>query len=661
MKERLLKKILSVALSVLMVGGTAAALPVMIDNSSMVVSAAETYGDFEYEVNTDNTVTITKYNGDGGNVTIPSSINGKSVTIIGYEAFYGCTSLTSVTIPDSVMSIGSDAFSNCEGLTSITIPDSVTSIGNFAFGRCTGLTSVTIPDSVTSIGIAAFSDCTGLTGITIPDSVTSIGNGAFGGCTSLTSITIPDSVMSIGSDAFSNCEGLTSITIPDSVTSIGHFAFGGCTGLTSVTIPDSVTLILEYAFYGCTSLTSITIPDSVTSIGEYAFYDCTGLKDVYYSGTKDQWNKIFFDSGNDSLINATIHYEHKIDTPVIDTGELGNLSYKIDEFGCLTISGNDDMPDYTDKTSPFYGRTDISQIIIEDGVTSIGSYVFQGMDGLMSITIPDSVTKINAHAFDGNNSMVYIRAIGVTKIEDAAFKNCKNFSFELPGGLKTIGKEAFYGCSSIGDTNIPNSVGSVGQNAFAKCGMSNATWPEGTAVITEGAFADCQNLKTVTIPYTVTKVDENAFGGCKSLITVYYDGFEDEWKEIVVEDGNDKLKSASVHWYEIRQTLEEELFEKTKLYTSDGGIVYKRVLENMEARLDDDSISQEDKIAIINNFYQAFNVTSLRDGLEYTLDQTKGKNAFDYLTSNDAFLAYQFKCSSGGCIIQQAALWQGDI
>ena len=231
-----------------------------------------------------------------------------SVTSIGNSAFSGCSSLTSITIPNSVTSIDEGAFYNCTGLTSITIPNSVTSIGEGAFYNCTGLTSITIPDSVTSIGDFVFCDCTGLTSITIPNSVTSIGEVAFESCTGLTSITIPDSVTSIGDLVFCDCTGLISIEIPDSVTSIGGNAFGGCTGLTSITIPDSVTSINWCTFYGCTGLTSITIPDSVTSIGREAFSDCIKLKDVYYSGTKEEWNKISIQDYNENLTNAMIHY-----------------------------------------------------------------------------------------------------------------------------------------------------------------------------------------------------------------------------------------------------------------------------------------------------------------------------------------------------------------
>ena len=269
-----------------------------------------------------------------------------SVTSIGSYTFYGCTGLTSIVIGDSVTSIGEEAFYGCESLTSILIPDSVTSIGNWAFLRCTGLTSITvdedntsyqsidgnlyskdgktfiqyaiakkntsftIPDSVTSIGEWAFRDCTGLTSIVIPDSVTSIGLYAFYGCTGLTSIVIPDSVTRINSWTFSDCTGLTSIVIPDSVTSIGWYAFGDCTGLTSIVIPDSVASIGFGAFDNCTALTSIVIHDSVKSIGNRAFKGCINLKDVYYTGIKQEWEKIRIDDDNEYLTNATIHYNY---------------------------------------------------------------------------------------------------------------------------------------------------------------------------------------------------------------------------------------------------------------------------------------------------------------------------------------------------------------
>ena len=121
----------------------------------------------------------------------------------------------------------------------------------------------------------------------------------------LTSITIPENITSIGRCAFSGCDSLTNITIPDSVTSIGSAAFENCSGLTSIVIPDSVTSIDHWAFQYCTGLTSATIGNGVKSISRYAFWDCASLKDIYFNGTKDQWNVIKkIDSG---IKNCTIH------------------------------------------------------------------------------------------------------------------------------------------------------------------------------------------------------------------------------------------------------------------------------------------------------------------------------------------------------------------
>ena len=234
---------------------------------------------------------------------------------------------TTYTIPDSVTSIGDGAFVGCYRLTGVTIPDGVTSIGDQAFWGCRSLTSVSIPDGVTSIGDGSFFACDSLTSVTIPNSVTSIGDQAFGGCGRLESITIPDGVTSIGDEAFYGCSSLTSITIPDGVTSIGDRSFTYCASLTSITIPDGVTTIGVYAFDGCSSLTSVTIPVSVTSIGVGAFMlnpwgGEDDLTDVYYNGTENQWNAIDIGSGNDPLLNATIHFNGGSDPEPVHTHTL---------------------------------------------------------------------------------------------------------------------------------------------------------------------------------------------------------------------------------------------------------------------------------------------------------------------------------------------------
>ena len=331
------------------------------------------YGDYLYYNVYESRVTISDCDEAAVSVSIPSTIDGLPVTSIG-RAFGECSSLTSVTIPSSVTSIDSRAFDGCSSLTDInvnssnqsyksidgvifskdskkleiypqgkketsyTVPYGTTSIETEAFYGCSNLTSIIISDGVTSIGNQAFAKCTGLTNITIPDSVTIIDKRAFSGCSKLSNIIIPNSVKTIGNEAFEDCKNLKNITLPDTMEEIGGAAFVGCSSLTSITlpygitglfngaegglfqdcsslksiiIPDSVTEICLAAFWGCSSLTSITIPKSVTEISSDAFQYCSSLKDVYYTGTKEEWDKMDIKNsynGNDDLLNATIHY-----------------------------------------------------------------------------------------------------------------------------------------------------------------------------------------------------------------------------------------------------------------------------------------------------------------------------------------------------------------
>jgi hypothetical protein len=132
-------------------------------------------------------ITITKYTGSGGAVTIPSMTNGYPVACIQGYALSNCP-FTSVSIPGSVTNIGEGAFATCPFLTNVTLPDSLTSIAGSLFARCTSLANITLPRSATSIGLYAFAICNSLTNITIPANVTNLGQYAFQSCASLRSV-----------------------------------------------------------------------------------------------------------------------------------------------------------------------------------------------------------------------------------------------------------------------------------------------------------------------------------------------------------------------------------------------------------------------------------------------------------------------------------------
>ena len=416
----------------------------------------------------------------------------------------------------------------------VVIEDGVTSIGSYAFASCNNLISITISDSVTSIGNRAFVSCTSLTSITIPDSVTSIGNFAFSSCWKLTSITIPDSVISIGNRALSNCSSLTSITIPDSVTSIGIEVFQKCTSLKTISLSCKSTL-KKSDFGGQADLVSYT-PHTLTK---------TEAKDVTCAedGNKEYWTcehcgKYFLsDDTNPETAKAVEQSEtvipalnHKNATtrgaseptetapgysgdrycPDCDTVlEKGytywnedNLTWKLYEDGTLTISGTGAMKnyDYYDNPSPVCNNSNVKKVVMEDGVTSIGSSAFRGCTSLTSITIPNSVTSI------GN----------------AVFSYCSSLtSITIPDSVTSIGSSAFRGCTSLTSITIPDSVTSIGNAAFSNCwDLTSITIPDSVTTIGDSAFSGCSSLTSITIPDGVTSIGNRAFYNCTNLTTI---------------------------------------------------------------------------------------------------------------------------------------------
>ena len=137
------------------------------------------------------------------------------------------------------------------------------------------------------------------------------------------------------------------------------------------------------------------------------------------------------------------------DVTVVESGSCGeegnNVVYTLDSEGTLIISGSGNMGNSA-NSSPFYDDSNIKQVIIKDGVTSIGYWAFEDCTGLTSITIPDSVKSIGNGAF--------LRCTGLTSIT-------------IPDSVKSIGNRAFENCRGLTSITIPDSVTSMG-NCFSE-------------------------------------------------------------------------------------------------------------------------------------------------------------------------------------------------
>ena len=198
-----------------------------------------------------------------------------------------------------------------------------------------------------------------------------------------------------------------------------------------------------------------------------------------------------------------------------------NLKWKLTDEGVLTITGTGKMQDWEyNNYSPWRSDKSIKQVVIGDGVTTIGGFAFTNCSSLTSITIPNSVTTIGKSAFYGCSSLTSITIPNsVTTIGEEAFSYCRALtSITIPNSVTTIGEWAFSFCSSLTSVIIPSSVTTIGYNAFRGCSsLTSVVIPNSVRTIDNETFRGCSSLTSVTIPNSVTTIGEWAFSGCKNI------------------------------------------------------------------------------------------------------------------------------------------------
>ena len=361
--------------------------------------------------------------------------------------FSGCNQLTEITKNGSTIPIPTDSGivtknnitfvdSKLDNLTDsviqkIEIPEQITLIPSYAFYGNKKLKEATLNKGIKIIKETAFQGCTALKSITIPEGVTSIESQAFKGCTALEEMTIPNSATYMGDYVFKNCTSLEEMTISDSVTHIGKEAFCDCTALKNITLSKNLTIIESFTFAGCENLNNVTIPEGVTVIANSAF-------------GKSSNNKVCY-----SLTTMTISDNVLLICPLAFEGSsLGSLKTKTGSID-IDVSGFAQRGNVTfvDATS----KSDITEIIIPEGVTIIPTEAFRNYGTLEEVTIPDTVTTIEFDAFyscDNNNLSIKVPST-VTTIESYAFYNVNNIKITeeqksllyYPWGAKKVNGE----------------------------------------------------------------------------------------------------------------------------------------------------------------------------------------------------------------------------
>ena len=351
-------------------------------------------------------------------------------------------------------------------LDSVYLPSTLTKIGDRAFSECEKLSMVVIPTTLTDIGEEAFEDCSKLDSVCIPSTLIYLGESAFSGCTSLRAITFTQGLSIIGMYAFESCESLQSIQIPASVKYIGQYAFSSCSELSSVQLTEGLDSIGLGAFAFCTKLDTISIPASVKSIGllAFAFSTCSisVASENNYLKVEDG---ILYNHDMTVLLECPTFRTGTVIVPeTVDTVEMG-------AFGYCALLTEIQLPSRLRaiKGYGFCYCIGLQSMILPDSLSYIGSGAFAGFPALHSVS-PGNPYFVVVDSVLFNKSMTrlihypifksgpYVVPESVEVLTASAFESCSGLtSLTLSYHLKTIERDALYGCDALTSIYLTNS------------------------------------------------------------------------------------------------------------------------------------------------------------------------------------------------------------
>ena len=228
----------------------------------------------------------------------------------------GCNNLKTVRVPEGVSTFSiedSDSVTraeipdtlrffqayNCPALYDIDIPDSL---------RACHLYDVAVEDVIVPAGCYFTCNSESLETAYLPEGRTRINEDMFKNCTHLSGVNIPDGVTSIEYKAFACCFNLSYVELPSSVRCIESYAFLA-SGIRSINIPDGVTEIEYATFRSCGNLNCVQLPSSIHKIEETAFQNCDSLSDVFFDGSRTQFESILVWNGQESRTSGKTIYE----------------------------------------------------------------------------------------------------------------------------------------------------------------------------------------------------------------------------------------------------------------------------------------------------------------------------------------------------------------
>ena len=308
----------------------------------------------------------------------------------------------------------------------------------------------------------------------------------------------------------------------------------------------------------------------------------------------------------------TFAFDKKYDYEVWDVSASGKVTATVQKtsgwYYKLTISGSGAMKNWSSHEDvPWYiYRFDIIEVVIEEGVTNIGSFAFKecyistliipnsvrsiGAEGvsycyeLSTLTVGSGASEIHNTAFSGN---IGLTSLGVSSSNSKYYSqgNCiierstKTLiagcgNSDIPFDVKRIGPDAFSNQNRMTDISIPNGVEEIGVHAFRYCwALQSVSIPDSVTEIGDGAFSGCRELRSVSFGNNskLQKISGTAFEDCESLLNLVLPNG-------LGNSGNDATKKIVIHESEFDHGVDYYI-------ASSSSSTYNPILANMLAAL----------------------------------------------------------------------------
>lgn len=412
--------------------------------------------DFEYSTYSDgttSTLAVVEYIGDQTMGALASQyvIDGNTYRVNVVGGFAG-SDVELVLLPITIEDISSNAFNSCERLISINIPEGVENIYSAAFKQCTQVTEIAydaIACAATSYadrpfdGVGLNSECV----LTVGEKVTNIPNYMFYNAALHTLVFEPNSACTaIGNNTFKYCN-LQVLSLPDSLRTIGNNAFEQNTSIETLRIPEGVTTLGSAAFQDWQALTTLFIPSTVVSIGKGAFRGARVLENIIVDANNTRYTNIngcLVDMNNKELVAGSVNSIIPADGSVITLGD-----------GC------------------FEEMHSLTNVLIPDGITTIGRNAFSSCRNIVELTLSNTTTTIDSMAFYATGMTNIDIPASVQTLNMYAFGACPELTTVVFHGTPTtLNAGAFNSSVKIKDIYVPWAEGEV---ANAPWGATNAT------------------------------------------------------------------------------------------------------------------------------------------------------------------------------------------